>query len=168
MTTIKLQLQKKEIAKLDAKTLANICIRLAKYKIENKEFLNYLLFHSYDNQPYIENLKLDITSAFLSFNQNDYLNSKVLKGLLLRLNKQLKFIADKNREVEIVTEFCLAFINNVSVRCYYAGLMQILYRQFVRLQKVVGKLDEDLQFDYKEYISTILAYLKQTRFYSEI
>lgn len=168
MTTIKLQNQKKEIAKLDAKTLAEICIRLAKYKTENKEFLNYLLFHSYDNQPYIDEIKSDITNTFLSFNQNDYLNSKVLKGLLTRLNKQLKFIADKNREAEIVTEFCLAFIANVSVRCYYAGLMQVLYRQFVRLQKVVGKLDEDLQFDYKEDIYTILAYLKKTRFYSEI
>ncbi|TAH00604.1 MAG: hypothetical protein EAZ15_08740 [Sphingobacteriales bacterium] len=168
MTPVKLQHQKKEITKLDAKTLADICIRLAKYKTENKEFLNYLLFHSYDNQPYIDELKLEIANCFLHVNQNDYLYSKVLKGLLASLNKHLKFIGDKNREAEIVAEFCNTFMAHVTVRSYYAGLIQVLYRQFVRLQKVVGKLDEDLQFDYKDDIYTILAYLKKTRFYSEI
>lgn len=168
MTPIKLQLQKKEIAKLDVKTVADICIRLAKYKTENKEFLNYLLFYSFDNEPYINDLKFDITNTFLLYKQNDYTYTKIIKSLLTRLNKHLKFIADKTREAEIIAQFCAAFINKIDVRSYNSGLIQVLYRQFVRLQKVVLKLDEDLQFDYATDMETILAYLKKTRFYNEI
>ncbi len=168
MTPIKLQLQKKEITKLDAKTLADICIKLAKYKTENKEFLNYLLFHSYDNQPYVDDVKLDIANTFLSWKYNDYTYTKLLKAQIVRINKHLKFIADKNREAEIVNEFCKIFIDKVDVLCFYPALVQILFRQFNRLVKVVGKLDEDLQFDYKDDIYAILAYLKKTRYYRDI
>ncbi len=168
MIPIKLQQQKKEITKLDAKTLADICIKLAKYKTENKEFLNYLLFHSYDNQPYIDELKLEINNTFSALKFNDYAHFKLIKVLLLRINKHLKFIGDKNQEAEIVAQFCNTFMANVSVRSYYNGLIQILFRQFVRLQKIVGKLDEDLQFDYKDDIYNIFSYLKQTRFYKDI
>ncbi|TAF47108.1 MAG: hypothetical protein EAZ51_07060 [Sphingobacteriales bacterium] len=168
MENIKLQAQKKEIAKLDKQTLANICIRLAKYKSENKELLNYLLFYSYDNQPYIDTLKLDITKAFGFTTQNEYTISRLLKNLLTHLNKHLKFIADKNLEAEILLAFCNAFIEKIDMRGSYIPLVQVLYRQLVKICKVVEKLDEDLQFDYQIQIDIIFNALKKSNYYKHL
>ena len=39
---------KKEIETLPFEVLVQICIRMAKFKTENKELLNYLIFEVYD------------------------------------------------------------------------------------------------------------------------
>lgn len=168
MEPIKLQALKKEITKLDNKTLIDICIRLAKHASENKELLNYLLFHSYDNQTYIDELKQDITHTFSFSHRSEHSQTISLRHLLLRLNKQLKFIADKNKEAEILTEFCTIFIEKININSYYPSLIQILYRQLVKLCQVVAKLDEDLQFDYQEHIETIFNALKKSQFYRNL
>jgi hypothetical protein len=166
MAGIKLQAQKKEIAKLDNKHLAEICIRLAKHKTENKELLNYLLFYSYDNEPYIEELKQDIEYTFENLPYGEYAIAVQLKKLILRLNKHLKFVALKDREAEIITEFCHKFIEHINIRSHYSPLIQVLYRQFIKLNKVVVKLNEDLQFDYQQHLNEILFVLKKSRFYT--
>lgn len=167
MATIKLQTQKKEIAKLDNKHLAEICIRLAKHKTENKELLNYLLFFSYDNELYIEDLKQDIAIVFNHLPIGEYASTVQLKKLILRLNKHLKFVADKSREAEIITNFCHTFMEHINIRSHYSPLIQVLYRQFSKLNKVILKLDEDLQFDYQQPTEEILQALKKSRFYKD-
>ena len=167
MATIKLQTQKKEITKLDNKHLAEICIRLAKHKTENKELLNYLLFYAHDNEPYIDDLKKDIAAVYNNLPIGEYACTVQLKKLILRLNKHLKFVADKSREAEIITEFCQTFIQHINIRSHYSPLIQVLYRQFVKLNKVILKLDEDLQFDYQQPIEEILMGLKKSRFYAD-
>ncbi len=168
MQPIKLQELKKEIAKIDNQSLVDICIRLAKHASENKQLLNYLLFHSYDNQTYIDELKQDIAHTFSFLQKSEHSQTISLRKLLLRLNKQLKFIADKNKEAEILTEFCTIFIETININSYYTSLIQILYRQFIKLCKVVEKLDEDLQFDYQTHIETIFNTLKKSQFYQNI
>ena len=51
---------KKDLEKRNAKELLQYCLRLARYKKENKELLAFLLFES-DNIPvYLENVKQKI------------------------------------------------------------------------------------------------------------
>ena len=54
---------KKELTNLDGKTLQEICLRLAKYKLENKELLTYLLFEAHDESSYISLVKEDSSWA---------------------------------------------------------------------------------------------------------
>ena len=168
MENIKLLILKKEILKLDVKTLADICTRLAKYKKENKEFLNYLLFHNYDNQLYIDELKMEIKQCFEFLPNTEFRIAVSLKKLLSKLNKHLKFVSDKSREAEIVCEFCNTFIEKINMNGYYTPLIQILYRQYIKLRKIVDKLDEDLQFDYQNQIDSIYKALKQSRYYKDL
>ena len=46
----------KELKELEQKQVMELCIRLAKYKKENKEFLSYLLFEAHDEKAYIKNI----------------------------------------------------------------------------------------------------------------
>ena len=43
----------KELTTFDQPQLIDVCMRLAKYKKENKELLSYLLFEEYDENKFI-------------------------------------------------------------------------------------------------------------------
>jgi hypothetical protein len=55
---------KKELGELDAKALRDICMRLAKYKKENKELLTYLLFEAHDEAGYVNAVKSEMDELF--------------------------------------------------------------------------------------------------------
>ena len=50
----------KELTALEPKQLKELCIRLAKYKKDNKELLSYLLFEAHDEKAYVKNIKQEI------------------------------------------------------------------------------------------------------------
>jgi hypothetical protein len=43
---------KKELLHLDEKSLVATCLRLARYKKDNKELMTYLLFEAHDEEGY--------------------------------------------------------------------------------------------------------------------
>ena len=52
---------KEELKSLPPARLVDVCVRLIKYKKENKELLNYLLFEAHDEQGYVEQVKKEIS-----------------------------------------------------------------------------------------------------------
>jgi hypothetical protein len=44
--------------------LQAICIRLARYKKENKELLNYLLFEAHNEHGYVQQVKTELELMF--------------------------------------------------------------------------------------------------------
>ena len=48
---------KQELQNLTAKEITELCLRLARYKKENKELLAYLLFEAHDVDAYTERVK---------------------------------------------------------------------------------------------------------------
>src|SRR6266516_3528426 len=59
---------KQQLERLPAEQLITLCLRLARFKKDNKELLTYLLFEADDNQGYIENVKKEIDELFSSMN----------------------------------------------------------------------------------------------------
>ena len=55
---------KQELTHLPAKELLELCLRLGRFKKENKELLTYLIFESHDERSFIENVKAHIDSEF--------------------------------------------------------------------------------------------------------
>jgi hypothetical protein len=58
MKAISLKDIKQELNHLSPNDLQEICLRLSRFKKENKELLSYLLFHSSDEQAYVESIKI--------------------------------------------------------------------------------------------------------------
>lgn len=69
---------KKELEDRNQSQLLSFCLRLAKFKKENKELLTFLLFEAENIPAYIENVKQEITGFFSEINtSNIYYIKKV-------------------------------------------------------------------------------------------
>ena len=65
METASLKEIKTELSRVHPARLLELCLQMAKYKKENKELLTYLLFDTYDEKAYIEEVKLMMDELFL-------------------------------------------------------------------------------------------------------
>jgi hypothetical protein len=147
---------KQELISLKPAELNALCMRLAKYKKENKELLTYLLFEANDEESYIESIKKEIDLAFEGMNKsNIYFAKKSIRKALRIANKYIKYSTSKQTEVEVLIHFCKTL--NKSGLSYKNSIVlnNLHQRQVQRIRKALSYLHEDLQFDYKEEISKI-------------
>ncbi|WP_301923170.1 hypothetical protein [Ferruginibacter sp.] len=73
---------KQELNNIAPAKLLELCLRLAKYKKDNKELLNYLLFEANDEQAYIGNVKNEMEKEFAAINtSNLYFVKKSLRKI---------------------------------------------------------------------------------------
>jgi hypothetical protein len=133
--------------------LTELCLRLAKYKKDNKEMLTYLLYHSHDEQAYFEEIKKEINAAFTEINMsNNYYIKKGLRKILRNLNKNIRYSGNPQTETELLIHYC-AKIRSSGIKTEATIALQNLYlAQMKRISKAVSKLHEDLQYDYSKEI----------------
>ena len=60
---------KKELQERSPKEILELCLRLSRFKKENKELLTYLLFEASDEAMYIESVKEEIDEKFEKVNR---------------------------------------------------------------------------------------------------
>lgn len=147
---------KKELHHLDSTQLTDLCLRLVKYKKENKELMAYLLFEADNEQAFIEGLVAESGFMFSQLPSNNYQLAKSLRKMLRLLNKYIKFTGSKQAEIELLISFCRNYIQYADRRTTYKPLRLILIRQIDKIRKTVAKLHEDLQFDYIEGYNAML------------
>lgn len=140
---------KKELSHLELKQVQELCMRLAKYKKENKELLTYLLFEADDEAGYVTGVKNEIDDHFaLLPKSNVYLIKKSLRKILRITNKQIKYSEAKQTEVELRIHFC-AKTKNSGIRSLSSQVLANMYnQQLKKIEIALAKLPEDLQYDY--------------------
>jgi hypothetical protein len=139
---------KKELQHLSGLQIADLCLRLARHKKENKELLAYLLFEA-DNLPeFIEKVKAESGFMFSQLPVRSYEAAKYLRKILRLISKYNKFIASKEAEIELLLNFCGNYIQYADRKTAYKPLRLILVRQIEKIRASIAKLHEDLQFDY--------------------
>jgi hypothetical protein len=147
---------KKELVTLDARMLGDLCMRLAKYKQENKELLTYLLFEAYDESGYIKAVKAEMDELFHSLpSGNVYYIKKSLRKVLRILNKQIKYSGNKQTELELRLYFCTKIKEaGVPLRSSTV-LFNMNEQQLKKIKTVLAQLPEDLQYDYNRELISI-------------
>ncbi|MEJ7779476.1 MAG: hypothetical protein WKF68_07780 [Daejeonella sp.] len=159
---------KKELSGRTVQELVEICLRLAKYKKDNKELLNYLLFDGTDPLGYSEQVKLFLEEEFKTLTKHYYHSTKALRKIIRLLNRYAKYTASKQVEVELLLWFCTNFLLYADLRSSHKPLQGLLSRQLERISKLLPKLHEDLQFDYQsEFEELLLKAEKQARWISK-
>lgn len=140
---------KKELAFLDLKTVQELCMRLAKYKKENKELLTYLLFEANDENGYVNGVKSEIDENFAALpKSNVYLIKKSLRKILRIANKHIKYSDVKQTEVELRIYFCFK-IRKAGINLLPSQVISNMYQQQLKkIEIALAKLPEDLQYDY--------------------
>src|SRR5258708_32190857 len=158
MTTASIQEIKKELRSHDAESLRELCMRLAKYKKENKELLNYLLFEAHNEQAYIENVKEEIRELFKTVpSSNVYYIKKSLRKILRFANRQIKYSGIKQTELEVRIFFCTKMKEAKIPRNPGTVLFNLYQQQLKKIESVFAKLPEDIQVDYDREMKYILS-----------
>ncbi len=147
---------KKELNQLPKEVVIEHCMRLAKYKKENKEMLHYLLFEAIDEQAYIKEIKNEIESELKSINsQSLYYTKKTIRKVLKLVTKYIKHSGIKTTQIELLIHFCKTLkMNKVPIK--NSKVLRNLYeRQLININKALSSVHEDLRLDYEEDIETI-------------
>ena len=147
---------KQELTNLQPAKLLELCLRLAKYKKDNKELLNYLLFEANDEQTYISNVKMEIEEAFAEINQSNlYFAKKSLRKILRNTAKHIRYTASKQAEVELLLYFCQT-LKHSGIPLKNSTVLNNLYQfQLKKVAKVIATLHEDLQYDYLKELNQL-------------
>jgi len=140
---------KEELITKSPSQLLQLCLRLIKYKKENKELLTYLLFEAHDEQTYIKGIQREVDSQFEEMNRsNIYFEKKTLRKTLRLINKHIKYSGKKETEVELLIYFCQKFKNS-GIPIHKSPVLNNIYqRQIIKINKAIQMLHEDLQHDY--------------------
>ncbi len=149
MKTATVRELKSELQYRSQTDLVELCLRLSKFKKENKELLTYLLFEQSDEDAFILGVKREIESDFEMINRNSFFYiKKSVRKILRNTKKYIRYSKKKETEVELLLYFCQElkelspnYKNNVS-------LVNIFDRQILSIKKAINALHEDLQYDY--------------------
>jgi hypothetical protein len=140
---------KQELATIQPAQLIELCLRLARFKKENKELLTYLLFEAHDEQSYIQNVKQEIDDQFANINNSNlYFAKKSLRKILRIANKYIRYSGSKIVEIELLVHFCSA-LNESKIPYKKSTALANLYNsQIKKISTAIQSLHEDLQYDY--------------------
>lgn len=140
---------RKELKHKSNEELAELCLRLSRFKKENKELLTYLLFEADSEEGYIETVKEEIDEQFEDINTNSYFYiKKSVRKILRNTKKYIRYSLNKETEVELLLYFCKK-LKTMSPSIYRNTTLTNLYeRNMEAITKKILKLHEDLQYDY--------------------
>lgn len=147
---------KKELRLLNNDDLVEICLRLAKYKKDNKELLSFLLYDADSPLTYAESVKETLTENFKNLSRSSYTSTKELRKIIRLFTKHAKYTGSKEVEVELLLWFCSSFLAYADTNSSHKPLLALFNRQIEKARRILPKLHEDLQFDYSETYNNLI------------
>ncbi len=148
---------KEELIALPPKHLLELCLKLVKYKKENKELLTYLLFEEHDEHGYVENIKKEIDDHFLDLPKaNVYLTKKSLRKIIRSITKYSKYTVVTQSEVEMLLHFCFKLKASTIPLRNSIALSNLYSKQLKKLNVLIHSLHEDLHYDYKKQMENLV------------
>lgn len=147
---------KKELKYKSSDELEALCLRLARFKKENKELLTYLIFESEDEANYVEQVKESITAGFDEINRSSiYFIKKSIRRILRETKKYIRYSSEKETEVVLLLFFCECLGNFRPSLRENRAMMNLLDRQLVLIKTKIKGLHEDLQYDYNKELKIL-------------
>jgi gas vesicle protein len=150
---------KQELKKLNASQLMELCLRLARFKKENKELLTYLLFEEDNLAAYISNVKKQMDEDFSQMNiTNLYFAKKTLRKILRIANKYIRYTGSKEAEAEILMHY-LTNLKGLKISWKKSTALTNLYQaQIKKIKAAVESMHEDLQYDHKRSLDRLVDF----------
>ncbi|MFB6457140.1 hypothetical protein ACE38W_17850 [Chitinophaga sp. Hz27] len=147
---------KKELQNLPPATLTALCLRLVKFKADNKELLTYLLFEADDLPAYIAAVKAEIDEAFTEINHDkSYLAKKKLRKTIRITNKYIRYVGSKETEAELLLYICQQMKDAAMVSKKNQVILNIYMQLLKKSVKAIETLHEDLQYEYIKMVNEL-------------
>ena len=141
---------KRSLADLDEEELREACLRLAKFKIDNKALLTYLLMKAQNETAYVDEVCEEIDRMFPPERR---LPKKTMRKIIRWYDKCIRYSGNKETELHIRIHFCRQLIDrqisfgNCRISAnMYAG-------QLKKINQAIDKLHPDLQYDYRHLMA---------------
>ena len=148
---------KDELSYKNSKELIDLCLRLSKFKKENKELLTYLLFESDNEEGYIESVKEQIDNLFEQINTKSYFYiRKSVRKILTLTKKFIRYSQKKETEVELLLYFCSKLKHFTPSISRSPRLVNTFDRQIQLIKKTITALHADLQYDFQIELENLL------------
>lgn len=147
---------KQELEHLSAAQLKELCLRLAKFKKENKELLTYLLFEAHDAEGYVRSVKEEMDGSFPDVNTRQvYLAKKTLRKILRIVDKYSRYAGLPEVEAELRIHFCREMKALELPIQKNPVLLNMYQNQLKKIDKAIASLHEDLQYDLQKEVETL-------------
>ena len=146
---------KEELKSLSQKEVVELCLRLVRFKKENKELLSYVLFDSSDRQGYMDVIKHDIEEAFAVLPSSRYFIQKGLRSMLKDITKYSRYIGEKEAEAELRLHFCRTMKLYGKASHKHQATMSIYTSQLDKIQSLIHDLHEDVQYDIQKELNEL-------------
>jgi uncharacterized protein YdhG (YjbR/CyaY superfamily) len=156
MKAASIQEIKQELLTMPPGKLAEITLRLARSKKENKELLTFLLFESQDIPGYIETVKKEMEAEFLDINVSQvYFARKTIRKVLRTTNKFIRFPVSNLVEAELLLHFC-KLVKDSGINIEKNPALKNLYQnQLKKIKNAMAGLHEDINYDLKKLLSAV-------------
>jgi len=149
---------KQELNSKTHKEVLDLCLRLSRFKKENKELLTYLLFETSNEAYYIASVKQEIDKKIEAVNKKSpFFIRKSIRAILNYTKKNIRYSQNKETEVELLLYFCEKMKDFKPSIHHHKRIENIFFKQIEIIQKKITALHEDLQYDYKMEIEELLA-----------
>jgi hypothetical protein len=142
---------KQELVASKPAQLVELCLRLARFKKENKELLTYLLFESHDEEGFVKSLKAEIDEEIEAVNRSQlYFAKKNLRRIVRTINKYCRYSGIKETELSLRIHFCTVLKESGIPITQNAVINNLYLSQLKKINSVLSTLHEDLQYDYRK------------------
>lgn len=141
---------KLELNNRPQKELVDLCLRLSRFKKENKELLTYLLYEVADEATFVSGVKSEIDFEFEQINRtNYYFIKKSVRKILRLIKKYIRYSKQKETEVELLIYYCSKLKEMKPPIEGNVTLQNLFNRQLGIINKAMKSLHEDLQYDFQ-------------------
>lgn len=144
---------KKDLETRNAAELMEICLKLARFKKENKELMGFLLFDSENVEEYVESIQLEMDESFENINTSSvYFIKKSVRKIVRTINKYIRIAGSKTVEAELLIYFCNA-MKRYQIPVDASKQLDNLYTaQLKKAEVALSTLHPDLQYDLRKQL----------------
>lgn len=152
---------KKELQHLSQKELIDVVTDLSKFSTDNKLFLYFKLYGRDQPRLFAEMVQEELINDFRNGNQrNAHYAKKSAQAIRRKLNKYLKFTKDRPTQIDLISFFC-EMLYEYGYLMYRHPVIDNLYgMQVSKVERLLGQMHEDLQFDYRDKVKELQSHLK--------
>ncbi|MEI7801072.1 MAG: hypothetical protein WCI97_00335 [Bacteroidota bacterium] len=147
---------KKELNRKTPQQVLELCLRLGRFKKENKELITYLLFEADNEQGYIQSVKQEIDTQYEEMNRSNlYLAKKSIRKILRNVNKYNRYSGLPQTAVELLIYFCYTLKNSGIPFEQSVALANLYQNQLRKINLLIDSLHEDLQYDFRKQLDEL-------------
>lgn len=152
-----LQEIKRELKELPHEQLMELCVQLLRYKKENKDYLDFLLFEAHNKTGFADRARSEVSEEINAIDKgaNLYYVKKSLRRILRRLVKYCRYLDDKALAAGLHIHFCACLKDSGIPFEQSKHLVSLYLQELKKIDQFIAALHPDLQGDYTREVEAI-------------